>query len=63
METIMSDEDQKMLLNFVRACADRNLSSFKRSSRNIEREFDQIVNGAKLIILGLENKLVDDYEC
>jgi hypothetical protein len=42
MEMIMSDEDQKMLVDFVRACADRNLSSFKRSSRNIEREFDTL---------------------
>lgn len=55
----MTDEDQKMLVDFVRACADRNISSFKRSSRNIDREFDQIVNGAKLIIWGLENSKVE----
>lgn len=54
----MSNEDQKTLVDFVRACANRNLSSWG-VDRNIEAEFDQIVNGARLIVWGLENALVD----
>jgi hypothetical protein len=55
METTMSDEDQKMLVDFVRACADKHGAS----DIDIEREFTQIVNGARLIVWGLENSAGD----
>lgn len=51
----MKDENIKMLLDFVHACADRDLSSWGWPLRSVEAEFDQIVNGARLIVWGLNN--------
>lgn len=51
----MTEEDQKMLVDFVRACADKH----GVSDLDIECEFNRIVNGARLIVWGLENSVGD----